>query len=147
MGVVIVYPGILFGHGSPAILPASRTFLEDVAKVLKEHPEILRVAVQGHAAANERSSGKLSTARANAVVEALVKMQVDRARLVVEGFGLELPRNTNETDKGRADNRRVEFKILERTSCPIPNANVSPGGSGAAAPSTGGARPSNEAPR
>ncbi|WP_437797052.1 OmpA family protein [Sorangium sp. So ce693] len=124
LGIPIV-PLLQFDFGKYAIQPANRSTIEEIAKVMSEHPEIIRVAVRGHTDAKEPRPGKLATARANAVVDALVKLKVDRARLVVEAPGAEEPLDTNNTDQGRARNRRVDFKIREQTSCPSPSATSS----------------------
>ncbi|WP_437896571.1 OmpA family protein [Sorangium sp. So ce124] len=124
LGIPIV-PLLQFDFGKYAIQPANRSTIEEIAKVMSEHPEIIRVAVRRHTDAKEPRPGKLATARANAVVDALVKLKVDRARLVVEAPGAEEPLDTNNTDQGRARNRRVDFKIREQTSCPSPGATSS----------------------
>jgi outer membrane protein OmpA-like peptidoglycan-associated protein len=53
----------------------------------------------------------LSKARAQAVVNELVKDGVAKNRLVARGFGKEYPKSSNKTEQGRADNRRVEVSI------------------------------------
>ncbi|HQB46676.1 MAG TPA: OmpA family protein, partial [Polyangiaceae bacterium] len=84
--------------------------------VFKDHPEILKVEVQGHTD-NTGAPGYnkgLSQRRADAVVAALVKRGIDRARLVGKGYGQEQPIADNGTDEGRQKNRRVQFQIIER---------------------------------
>ena len=46
----------------------------------------------------------------------LTEHGVDAGRLTSQGFGLTRPRATNDTDAGRAENRRVEFNIVERSA-------------------------------
>jgi outer membrane protein OmpA-like peptidoglycan-associated protein len=58
---------------------------------------------------------KLSDSRAKAVREALIKRKVDGKRLVAKGYGQAQPIASNDTEQGRADNRRVQFKIIKRT--------------------------------
>ena len=55
----------------------------------------------------------LSKNRANAVVEKLVEYGVEPKRLSWEGWGELQPIATNKTEEGRAQNRRVEFQIVE----------------------------------
>ena len=87
-----------------------------MAGVLKEHPELIKLEVQGHtdnkgvAAANK----KLSQDRATAVQKALVTRGVEAGRLSAVGYGQDVPVDDNTTETGRARNRRVQFKILER---------------------------------
>ena len=90
--------------------------LDDVAAVLRDHPEITKIQIEGHtdsrggAAANK----KLSQDRANAVLKAVVARRIEASRLTAVGFGQEQPVADNNTDEGRAKNRRVQFKIIER---------------------------------
>lgn len=119
LGIPII-PHLGFEFGKHAIRPRVRQYIEEAAKLMNEHPEILRLAVLGHTDAREPHSRKLAMARANAVIDILVKLKVDRRRVVAEAHGAEMPLGSNETDHGRALNRRVEFKVLERTSLPKP---------------------------
>lgn len=91
----------------------SEDILNAVASVLKARPEITRVRIEGHTddrgdAANNKT---LSLARAKSVVKWLTDHGVAASRLSAEGFGSEKPRDTNSTDAGRTNNRRVEFHI------------------------------------
>ena len=94
----------------------SDELLDKVAEVLKEHPELTKIEVQGHtdnkglAKANEM----LSQQRADAVMKALVKRGIDARRLTAKGYGQNVPIATNDTDEGRQKNRRVQFKIIEK---------------------------------
>ncbi len=126
--VVVVQGGathietIRFSHGSRAVPSSARPVIEMVAQVLRDHPEVTRVAVEGHASADEPNAKKLGAARAQAVIDALVALKIDPARLVVDARGSEQPLADNATSTGRIANRRVQFKIIERTSCPAPGA-------------------------
>ncbi|HTP52655.1 MAG TPA: OmpA family protein [Anaeromyxobacteraceae bacterium] len=105
---------IQFDFGKDTIKPESDHILDDIAAILKNHPEITRVRVEGHtdivgtAAYNQ----SLSERRAAAVVRALVARGVAPARLLAAGFGFTRPIATNDTALGRAKNRRVEFVIV-----------------------------------
>ena len=110
-----IHEQVQFKTGSSEILGASDELLTKVAAVFKEHAEITKVLVEGHTdnqgvAANNQ---KLSDARAASVRTWLTKHGVDGARLASKGFGQDKPIATNDTEEGRAKNRRVEFKILE----------------------------------
>ncbi len=87
--------------------------LDDVALVLYENSD-LRVRVEGHTD-SQGSSGynlDLSQGRADAVRLYLVQQGIDPARMTAVGFGEERPIESNESETGRAANRRVEFHIV-----------------------------------
>jgi OmpA-OmpF porin, OOP family len=104
------------------IRPQSKELLDTVARVIKEHPEIARLEVQGHTdnTGNARHNKVLSAARAEAVKRALALRGVPERRLVAQGYGQEKPIADNDTDAGRARNRRVQFVILEKKAPPPP---------------------------
>jgi outer membrane protein OmpA-like peptidoglycan-associated protein len=84
--------------------------------VLKEHPEIVKLEVQGHTdnRGGVKYNEKLSQDRANAVMKAMVKRGVEAERMTAKGYGPHQPADTNDTDEGRQKNRRVQFKITEK---------------------------------
>ena len=92
---------------------AFRPPLDDIAAILKAHPEIGRCAIEGHTDATGPAewNQKLSLERAKSVVSYLVSKGVDPARVVAIGQGEALPWATNQTEAGRAANRRVIFHI------------------------------------
>ena len=81
------------------------------------HPELTKIRVEGHtdSQGSDVVNLKLSQARADSVVAALAQRGVDRARLDPVGFGEMRPIASNEDDGGRAENRRVEFIIVDRS--------------------------------
>jgi len=102
-----------FQHDSAEILPDSMAILEEIADTLKAHPEIKSVEVQGHTD-NQGSAPynlKLSGDRAQAVVDALVKLGVDPLRVIAKGYGDTKPLLPNTTEANRAKNRRVQLMI------------------------------------
>lgn len=107
---------VQFRSGSAELLPDSEKLLGEVADALKEHPEILRIRVEGHTdtRAGSRYNRKLSRARARAVRTFLMEQGVSGKRLAPRGYGEKEPVDTNKTPEGRYKNRRVEFKILKR---------------------------------
>jgi len=107
---------VKFKTNSAEILKESDDLLTNVAKILNDHPEIKKVKVEGHTDNKgvPAYNKNLSKNRAASVVKWLTtKGKVDAKRLVSEGFGQEAPIDTNDTEAGRQNNRRVEFKILE----------------------------------
>jgi outer membrane protein OmpA-like peptidoglycan-associated protein len=110
---LIIKEKVFFATAKATILPRSFPLLNNVARVLREHPEIQLVRVEGHT----DSQGKrdynisLSQRRANSVKDYLIHQGVDGTRLQAKGFGPDRPADTNKTDAGRSNNRRVEFVI------------------------------------
>ncbi len=102
------------------IAPQSKVLVEEVAKVMKDHPEIELVEVAGHtdeqgaAAAN----AKLSQARAQAVVDALVKLGVPGERLRAQGFGGWCPLAPEHTPEAWEKNRRADLKVMKKDGAP-----------------------------
>jgi OmpA-OmpF porin, OOP family len=126
---IVIIDQVKFATGSARILPASNGILTAVMKILVDHPEIKKVSIEGHtdnkgaAAMNKRLSG----ARAASVVAWLTTKGIEAARLSSVGYGLEKPIDTNETDEGRQNNRRVEFHIVEQEGAtPAPTPTPSP---------------------
>jgi outer membrane protein OmpA-like peptidoglycan-associated protein len=110
---IVILDQVKFATGSAAILPVSNGILNAVLDVLKQHPEIKHLRVEGHtdnvgAAAMNKS---LSSRRAASVATWLIQHGLDPGRLSSEGFGMERPIDSNETAQGRQNNRRVEFHI------------------------------------
>lgn len=94
---------------------ASLAQLDEVAEELNAHPEIEKVAVEGHTddRASVAENTALAQARADAVRGHLIKRGVAKSRLVARGHGQGEPVVPNTTARGRTVNRRVEFRILE----------------------------------
>jgi outer membrane protein OmpA-like peptidoglycan-associated protein len=108
---------VYFDTGKSTIKPVSFSLLNEVATVLKAYPQIKKVQVEGHTddRGNDDSNLKLSKDRAKSVLDYLVqKGGVEASRLVSEGFGETQPVADNATEAGRAQNRRVVFKIVEQ---------------------------------
>jgi outer membrane protein OmpA-like peptidoglycan-associated protein len=114
-GQVKITEQVKFKTASAEILPESDLVLRAIADILKGHPEITKVRVEGHtdnkgAAAYNKD---LSKKRATSVATWLIRAGIDKKRLTSEGFGLEKPIDDNSTEEGRQNNRRVEFHIVD----------------------------------
>ncbi|WP_437813562.1 OmpA family protein [Sorangium sp. So ce1078] len=115
---IVILQQVQFDTGKATIKKASDELLDEVAGVLKEHPEITKIEVQGHTdpRGGRAYNIKLSQARAESVTKALVQRGVEADRLASKGYGPDVPIAENDTDEGRQKNRRVQFKILEKKS-------------------------------
>jgi len=116
MEEVVVLEKIHFDFDSADIRPDSEALVEEIAANLLAHPEIRLVEVAGHtdSIASEAYNLDLSQRRVETVVRELVARGVARHRLKPVGYGESRPIATNRTERGREQNRRVEFVILER---------------------------------
>jgi len=109
-GHVALY-GIFFDTGKSEVKPESKPALEEIAKLLKQEPA-LKLKVVGHTdlVGTDESNLKLSQVRGEAVVQVLVTQYgIAPGRLKGHGVGPLAPVATNDTEEGRAKNRRVEL--------------------------------------
>jgi outer membrane protein OmpA-like peptidoglycan-associated protein len=104
---------IFFQTDRARVRHAFRPALDDIAAILKAHPEIGRCAIEGHTDATgpQEWNKKLSLERAKSVAVYLISKGVDPARVVAVGQGEGLPWASNQSEAGRAANRRVIFHI------------------------------------
>ncbi len=120
-GQIRITDQVKFRTGSADILPGkdSQSILEAVAKVMGDHPEIQAVIVEGHTdnRGAPAMNTKLSEQRAASVVKWLVAHGIDKGRLSSVGYGQDRPLDSNATEAGRKNNRRVELHIVP-TSLP-----------------------------
>ncbi|NUQ74372.1 MAG: OmpA family protein [Polyangiaceae bacterium] len=113
---IIILQQVQFDTARSTIRKVSDPLLDEVAAVLQEHPEILKVEVQGHTdnRGGVKYNERLSQDRSNAVMKALVKRGVDAGRMTAKGYGPHQPIADNDSEEGRQKNRRVQFKITEK---------------------------------
>ncbi len=104
--------GIQFESGKDVIKTSSYGILNNVVDILKENPEY-KLIIDGHtdAQGDDAQNMELSQKRAAAVKKYLVDKGIDAGRLTSRGFGETVPKATNDTPAGRAENRRVEFTV------------------------------------
>jgi len=120
-GAIRITERVNFDTGRATIRPDSYGLLDDVADVMKSNPQARKIEVSGHTddRGGEANNRRLSQSRAEAVVAYLVGKGVEESRLEAKGYGQDTPIDTNRTVSGRANNRRVEFKILETAAVEV----------------------------
>jgi outer membrane protein OmpA-like peptidoglycan-associated protein len=124
-----ILDSVYFKLNKAIIEARSFPLLDNVASILKGHPELKAVRIEGHtdSQGDDTSNLKLSQARAEAVRDYLVKKGVEAGRLTPLGYGEARPIATNDTKEGRAKNRRVEFNLGEAASSTIKKNDTGPG--------------------
>lgn len=105
--------GINFAYNSATVQPQFQRTLDQVGDVLGEYNRTY-IDVYGHtdSTGSDAYNQGLSERRAQAVANYLAGHGVENARIGTRGFGETQPIATNETEEGRAANRRVEIKIV-----------------------------------
>lgn len=111
--VLVITDQITFSVGSAEIDPSSYPELERIKEILEKKK--VKVRIEGHTDSRGDASFNqtLSEERAEAIKEHLVGEGLDPDRFETAGFGETKPIASNETGEGRAQNRRVEFLIVE----------------------------------
>lgn len=110
--VVELSDKVLFEFGKSDLTAASKQSLDKIVSVFNTYPDT-NIEVQGHtdSKGSEEFNQTLSVKRAVAVTDYLNSKGIANSRLNVKGFGELAPKYDNETEEGRAQNRRVEFLV------------------------------------
>jgi outer membrane protein OmpA-like peptidoglycan-associated protein len=120
-GQIKILERVEFENNSAKLRPESDRILNAVLAVMKEHSEFTKLGVEGHTD-NRGAAGhnlELSRRRAASVMKWLVGHGIAATRLSSKGLGMTKPIDSNDTDAGRQNNRRVEFHILEKDGQPL----------------------------
>jgi len=104
-----------FEFNKAALLPSAYPMLDQLAKTMKDNPET-RWRVEGYtdSKGSDSYNMKLSRERAQSVVDYLINKGIERSRLEVVPLGESQPVASNDTPEGRAMNRRVEIKLIQK---------------------------------
>lgn len=105
---------IFFETAKFTLQSKSKSELRSVAEFLKNNPG-LKIEIAGHTdnTGSQDFNATLSVNRAKAVYDFLVQNGVDTNRMVYKGYGASEPVASNDTEEGKAQNRRIAFKILQ----------------------------------
>ena len=109
----LILQGVNFETGSAVLTGDAAATLDLIAQSLNGQPNS-KIEIGGHTdnVGSEAYNLTLSQQRAEAVRQYLIGKGVDAARMTTQGYGTSKPIESNATEKGRAINRRVEFKIV-----------------------------------
>lgn len=115
VGQSIVLKNIFFDFDKATIRSESANELNRLIKLLTENPT-LKIELGSHtdSKGSDDYNQKLSQSRSQSVVTYLIGRGISTDRLVAKGYGETVPVATNDTDAGRQENRRTEFKILSK---------------------------------
>ncbi len=113
VGESVILKNIFFDTDKFEIKPESEVELLRLIRLLQENAQIC-IELSGHTdnIGTREHNEALSYNRARAVFEYLVRHGIAKERLSFTGYGFSRPIDTNDTEPGRANNRRTEFKII-----------------------------------
>lgn len=114
VGATVRLNNIYFDFDKTTLKSVSFVELNKVVDFLKQNAHV-EIEIEGHTdnKGSDEYNLNLSQGRSQSVVDYLVEQGIDRGRLKAHGFGESKPIDTNDTEEGRANNRRVEFTVVK----------------------------------
>lgn len=112
-GIVVEFSNeILFGFDKSDLGESAKESLNELVTILNKYPDT-NIEIQGHTdnTGTDSYNQGLSERRATAVANYIKAKNINSGRISIKGFGEASPKYTNDTEAGRAQNRRVEFLI------------------------------------
>ena len=116
VGELITLPNIYFFNNSARIVPKSQPTLSELRCAMEENPK-LKIEIQGHICCQTAGDlNNVSTARARAIYNFLLRNKIDRKRMSFKGYGTSRPIHPipEKTEQEEDENRRVEILIVEK---------------------------------
>ncbi len=115
VGLTVRLKNIYFDFDKTTLKKESFTELNKVVDFLKSNPSV-EIEISGHtdSKGSDEYNLNLSQGRSQSVVDYIVSQGIDAYRLTAHGYGESKPIDTNDTDEGRANNRRVEFTVVKK---------------------------------
>jgi outer membrane protein OmpA-like peptidoglycan-associated protein len=115
VGITVRLKNIYFDFDKTTLKSESFVELNKVVEFLKQNSSV-EIEISGHtdSKGSDTYNETLSQGRSQSVVDYLVSQGIESARLTAHGYGESKPIETNETEEGRANNRRVEFTVLKK---------------------------------
>ncbi|MEM1216147.1 MAG: DUF6089 family protein [Bacteroidota bacterium] len=106
---------VRFRTSEAVLLESSKTIMNEVAEIMRRYPNYdLKISGYTDNVGNDLANQSLSERRARACFQYLLLKNIDRNRMSHAGYGESNPRASNDTARGRARNRRVEFELILR---------------------------------
>lgn len=115
VGLTVRLKNIYFDFDKTTLKSESFVELNKVVSFLEDNKTV-EIEISGHtdSKGSDVYNLNLSQGRSQAVVDYLVTQGIDRARLTAKGYGESKPIDSNDTEAGRSNNRRVEFTVLKK---------------------------------
>lgn len=112
-GEFMILDAVRFEHGSAKVNEESHSLLDQVALMIKAHPQVGKVRIEGHTddTGPEDVNQRLSEQRANSVRQYLINKGVSPKRLSAKGYGESKPLEEGTSESARTKNRRVQFVV------------------------------------
>lgn len=109
------FPGLSFKTGSAELTPEAQAAVKGIADILKANATA-SVKIGGYTdnTGDAKINTKLSDDRAKAVMAAVVAAGIDKGRVEAEGYGPQFPVASNDTEEGRAKNRRISIRVTKK---------------------------------
>lgn len=109
----IVLRNVFFDTDKATLKPMSYIELDKLAEIMTNNPK-MKIEISGHTdnVGTKTYNQRLSQSRAESVVNYLLSKGFSQDRMTFKGYAFDEPITTNDTEEGRAQNRRVEFKII-----------------------------------
>ena len=106
---------LVFDTGKATLKPESKEEVKNIAEILKAFPAVdIKIGGYTDNTGGADINKKLSQERADAVMNELVQLGIAKSRLAAEGFGPEHPVASNDTEAGRAENRRIAVRVTKK---------------------------------
>jgi outer membrane protein OmpA-like peptidoglycan-associated protein len=111
----LVFDNLNFEFGSAKLTADSEQTVNELVAILNAYPSV-QVKLDGFTdnAGDAAENRKLSQARADAIKDLLVRSGIDSGRITTAGNGPDRPIASNDTDEGRAKNRRLELTVVKK---------------------------------
>jgi outer membrane protein OmpA-like peptidoglycan-associated protein len=113
---IVLEEEVLFDFERARVKNAAQAVLDAIVKLYKQHPEWMKIRIEGHAdqRGNEAFNQELSERRANNVMRQLVERGIPQTMIESAGYGSKQPRDKREQEDAYHRNRRVEFVVVAR---------------------------------
>ncbi len=121
---IVLEERVLFDFERSRVKSAARPVLAAIVHLYKQHPEWMKIRIEGHAdqRGREEYNQELSEQRAQHVRDALIKLGIPADMIEAVGYGSTRPRDLRKEEAAYARNRRVEFVVVARRAVPVPGA-------------------------